>query len=127
MYHHALLKLIGITEIAIGLSTITGIAITPLTNFPTKHLSVMIFVITTSIISVFLGIGIIKNNKTAIKLILIFSIYIILTKILIFYGLMQFNGEIITFLPKNAKNSISLIYHSLIVIVFYRELLSPSS
>jgi hypothetical protein len=125
MYHHALLKLIGITEIAIGLCTLSGIAITPIADFPQKHLSVMIFVIVTSIISVFLGIGIIKNNKMAIKLILIFSIYIILTKIFIFLGLMQFNGEIISFISRNTKNYISLIYHCLLVFVFYRELLTP--
>ena len=50
-------------------------------------------------------------------LLLFFAVYIVLTKVFIFMNLLQFSGEIITFVPVSFKNFISILYHSLIILL----------
>lgn len=114
-------KVIAFLEVVIGLSTFVGLIAFQLLFISTKPLNVFIFVLVSSAISLGIGLGLLTYRDWARKTLLFFSMYIVFTKILIFSGLLQFNGEIITFVPDALKNSVSLLYHSFIILFFSRS------
>ena len=115
MRSKTIIKIIAITEISIGLSTILGLLTYILLSLSTKSLNVFIFVLVSAIISSILGIGLFYYKNWARTLLLFFSGYIVLTKIMCFFNLLHFNGDIIIFISSRLKNSISIIYHVLII------------
>ena len=110
--------LFAITEILIGLITLTAVILSLAQGKSTKSLQVLVFVLITAIISNGLGWGILRYKLLAYRLLLYFSSIIILSKILIFAKIITLNGALETTLPSSLKNIISVLYHSLLIFYF---------
>jgi len=109
--------LIGIIEVAIGGITLMATFGSILLRTNTKPANVLFFVIIASTVSTLIGIGILKLNKLAYQALVYFSSVVVLSKILIFLGIMQLSGELETTIPSPVKSIISIGYHS--CILFY--------
>lgn len=114
-------NLIAVIELLIGLVTVSGLTIGTLIFGTEKTLNVYIFVLATSITSSLIGAGLLLRWRWAWLLIVFFSGYIVLTKLLLLFGLLVFTGEIITFIPTEAKDYISIFYHAFIVFYFTKK------
>ena len=114
MQKTVLIRYIGITEILIGTITLAATLTVLALDTNQKPPSVLLFVLTTSITSALLGIGILRYKKTAYELLLFFASVIVLSKILIFMNIIYLTGELETALSPEFKNCISIIYHSLL-------------
>jgi len=110
-----LLLTIAITEILIGTITLlaTFIALGLSTN--QKPQNVLLFVITTSVTSALLGIGLLQYKKTAYELLLFFAAVVVLSKILIFMNIIYLDGALETSISPDLKNGISIVYHSFLI------------
>lgn len=116
-----IIKLIAIIEVLIGIVTIIGLILSfSFHLFPQKPLNVFIFVLISSLISSVIGFNIYLHQDWARKLLIFFSGYVILTKILIQAKLLIFSGEIITFFPQSSKNVISVVYHSILIFILMK-------
>ena len=115
MKHYRTVLAIGIIEICIGGSALLGNIITSVLSQNNKSFGILCFVITAGIISILLGIGLLKFRKEAYLLLLYFSSVIILSKILIFMGVIHLNGALETALPGAIKNIVSIIYHGFVI------------
>ena len=122
--------MIGIIEILIGSLALLGNFLLALLNLNDKSPNVLAFVLITASVSILIGLGLLKGNKSAYVLLLYFSSVIILTKILIFGGIIQLNGELevsvhrVLNIPlpemlrqtmNTIKNIISIGYHAFII------------
>ena len=112
---------IAFIELLIGLSTLSGLVTYSLLSISKKPLNVFIFVLLSSAISTIIGSGLLNYREWSRNLLLFFSGYIIITKVLIIAGLLMFNGEIITFIPAGFKNCISILYHGFIILFFNQK------
>ena len=113
--HVKTITLIGIIEILIGGRTLALTTATALLGLSHKSANVLCFVLLTSLSSTLLGIGLLKSNKLAYQMLLYFSSVIVLSKILIFFGIIQFNGALETQIPSSFKNIVSIVYHSAVI------------
>lgn len=111
----------GLIEIAIGIITLVAVLISLILKISAKPPNVLLFVIATSIISLWLGRGIIRRDIHAYHMLLFFSGAEILSKILIFSKIITLHGALETSIPDSIKNVISLIYHILILVYFNFE------
>jgi hypothetical protein len=111
----------SITEILIGSIALGTTLYSLLTGTAMRSPEVVIFILGTAIISTSLGFGILRLNINAYHLLLFFSTVIILSKILIFARIISLNDSLETVVPSPIKNSISIIYHSLIIFYFTRK------
>ena len=114
------IALFGITEILIGGITLIAIIFSLIAGKSTKPLEVLIFVFATSLISLSLGIGVIRRSLQSYHLLLFFATVIILSKILIFAKILSLSGELETNIPSEAKNFISIAYHCILIYYFSR-------
>lgn len=114
------IRIIALIELAIGTITIFGLTGSALFCLSKKPPHVFIFVLVCAIISSVIGMGLVKYKEWARVLLVFFSGYIILTKVLIFLDLMHFNGEMMTLVPVGIKNLISITYHGFILLFFTR-------
>jgi hypothetical protein len=114
-------NIIAVTELLIGLSTISSLITSSLLDACKKPLNVFLFVLVASMTSIAIGMGLFKRWRWAWLLLVFFSGYIVLTKVLLLFGLLIFNGEIITFIPSDIKNYISIFYHAFVVVYFTRK------
>ena len=115
---------IGIIELCIGITTLISCFLVQFGILPEisqKPSNVLAFVIITSIISICLGFGMLRIKDLAKKLLIFFSGYIILTKVLIYTGIIVFTGHYITFVSQGILDLISTLYHSLIIILLIRK------
>ncbi len=112
-----IIKLIATIELSLGLITILGLIFYPLFYLSYKPYNTLLFVLTSSIISAILGYGIFKLQDWARRLLVFFSGYIVLTKLLVFANLLELKGEMIGILPFSFKNLISLAYHISLIIM----------
>ena len=101
-------------EICIGIITIATLSSSVLFGLNTKPPNVLAFVYITSLLSLLLGIGLLYRNRQAYELLLFLVGVVMLTKILIFSGIIQLNGALETIVPSNFKNSISILYHGIL-------------
>jgi hypothetical protein len=108
----------GIAEITIGTATLAAVLTSLLFSYSEKPLNVLIFVITTSVISIYLGVTILKYKIHSLHMLLFFATMIILSKALIFTGIISLHGALETNLPEPLKNIFSLIYHAAILVYF---------
>lgn len=115
-----LIVLIALIEIAIGLSTLSGLALYTQFSLLSKPFNVLVFVVAAATVSTLLGVGLTHLNRHCAILLVFFSGYIILTKLMVAGGLLRFNGEIVTFIPTDAKNLLSLAYHGFVLIFLTR-------
>jgi len=113
--------LFGTIEILIGVITLTTVILSFLQEESTKPPAVLIFVLTTAIISTGLGLGILRYNRVGYYLLLYFASIIILNKILIFAGIISLAGALETAIPSYLKNIISVLYHGLLILYFTRK------
>ena len=110
----------GITEILIGGISFCAVITSLALEVSTKPLNVLLFVIATSCVSSYLGIGILRYNKQAYELLLFLAGVIALSKLLIFTKIISLNGALETKIPADFKNIISIIYH-LGLIFYFRQ------
>ena len=115
------IKLFGVIEILIGLITLIMIILSIIKGKSTKPAGVLVFVLTTAIISSGLGLGILKYNLKSYYLLLYFSSIIILSKILILGGIITLTGALETAVPSFLKDAISILYHSILIIYLTRK------
>jgi len=111
-------RLIAFMELSIGSITIAGLTLSGLLHLSSKSPAVFTFVFISSLISLLIGSGLWNYRYWARILILFFSGYIIITKLLLFSGLIKLNGELITFIPEGLKDLISIFYHSFVFLFF---------
>ena len=121
MQNRQTIKTIAFIELLIGVSTILGLAGSSLFGLPGKPANVFIFVLLSAITSATIGAGLLAHKQWARTLLVFFSGYIIITKILIFSDLLHFSGEMITFVSAGVKNLISVGYHSFVIVFFARR------
>ena len=110
-----LIPLIGLTEILIGTTTLLATFISLALSANQKPPNVLLFVITTSVVSALLGIGLLQYKKTAYELLLFFAAVVVLSKILIFMNIIYLDGALETSIAPELKNGISIVYHSLLI------------
>jgi hypothetical protein len=63
-----------------------------------------------------LGVGLLFRSSLCRKLLVFFSGWIILSKILIFSGLLVFHGNLETLLDPRAKDALSILYHTFAIV-----------
>ena len=110
-----LIPLIGLTEILIGTTTLLATFISLALSANQKPPNVLLFVITTSVVSALLGIGLLQYKKTAYELLLFFAAVVVLSKILIFMNIIYLDGALETSIAPELKNGISIVYHSFLI------------
>jgi hypothetical protein len=115
MKHYRIVLTIGIIEIFLGGGALLGNIVTLALSENNKSLGVFCFVAIAGIISALLGVGLLKFRKEAYLILLYFSSVIILSKLLIFMGVIHLNGALETAIPGSIKNIISVIYHGLVI------------
>ena len=109
------LLIISLTEIIIGTTTLAAVFFSVLNATYRKPLPVLLFVVATAVISLSLGIGVLRLRPESRRLLLFFSSVIIINKIMIFLGVLNFPGGLEVVLPDNLKNAASIFYHSLVI------------
>lgn len=114
-------KGIAITEILLGGITLFAVTASLALGKSAKPVEVLIFVLATSILSLGLGVGILRKNRASYQLLLFFSAVIVLSKILIFTKIIYLSGALETAIPAGLKNVISIAYHSLVIILLTRQ------
>lgn len=117
MANRYVINAIATVEIFIGLFTLSGMALYLHLGLLAKPPNVLTFVTVTAVVSTLLGLGLFRRKRAVATLLVFFSGYIILTKVMVATDLMQFNGAILAYLPADLKNLVSALYH-LFVIVF---------
>lgn len=111
-------EFIGFIELLIGLSTMLFVSLFHIFSIIEKPLGVFIFVMASAFISAAIGFGILNYKNWARILLVFFSGYVVILKILIYLGVMKFTGEIIISPPSYVKDLISILYHILILVFF---------
>jgi len=115
------IKIFALIEIIIGAATFVSVTLTVIQSMSVKPFEVIIFVLTTSLISFILGLGILKQSALSYYFLLYFSSIIILSKILIFAKIISLSGELETRIPSAFKNFVSIAYHGLLIYYFTRD------
>ncbi len=111
--------LIGWIEVLIGIITVLGCTVVQtwrVYSTPSKPLNVYVFVVITAVAAIILGVGLIAGKTWARILLIVFSGYVIITKGLIYTGLMAFSGAMITLVPRWGIDIASVLYHMLVMI-----------
>jgi hypothetical protein len=113
--------LIGMCEVTIGLLTMVGVpvvqAVGETIQLTPKPLNLYVFVVITATMSFILGVGMLARREWARKLLIFFSGYILITKIMKYTGLIVFKGDILTAIPVWLKDSTSFLYHFALILV----------
>jgi hypothetical protein len=116
MIQKLVINTIASIEIFIGLFTLSGLALYLNLGLSVKPPNVLTFVTVTAVVSTLLGLGLLRRKKAAADILIFFSGYIILTKVMVATGLMQFNGAILAQVPTDLKNLVSSLYHVVLII-----------
>ncbi len=116
------IPLFGLMEIAIGLVTLQSIPYFAGLGH-TKPPGELFFVLASSLFSFVLGVGILFRFNPARRLLIFFSGWIIVTKVLLFLGVMTLVSEVSTTIPIQIKNVISLVYHALLMLYLRHPLI----
>lgn len=110
--------LVGFIELFIGLSTILFVTIFDIFSLASKPPGVFVFVVLSGTLSAVIGFGILRHKNWSRILLIFFSGYVIVMKILIYMDVIRFTGEIMTFPPPYIKDAISLLYHIAVIVLF---------
>jgi len=121
MKNRSIITAIASIEILIGLVTISGLSASAIFSFSKKSPAVFIYVIGSAVISASLGIGLLSFKDMFRKLLIFFSGYVILIKIMVFLGILEFTGELVTVISGPAKNAISIIYHAAVIAILHHS------
>lgn len=109
-----LYKAIGYIEIGIGTISLIGcsaVQYLDIRDIPKKPENVYFFVVITAVSAIVLGAGLLMGKEWARRLLIFFAGYVVLTKLLVYLGLMSLSGPVVTFLPRSAVDIISSVYH----------------
>jgi len=101
-------------EMLIGFLTLSALTLSLIFGFNAKPFNVLMFVYVTSLLSFWLGVGLLFLNKQSYELLLFLAGVVIVTKILIFANIMHLNGALVTTLNPSFKNLISILYHCML-------------
>ena len=115
MKHYRLVLIIGAVEVLIGTITVLFNLITLTLGTNNKSPNVLAFVVVSGIASLLIGLGILNLKKLAYQLLLYFSSVVILSKFLVFAGVISLNGALETTIPAPLKTISSIVYHSLVI------------
>lgn len=115
------MQIFAFFELLIGSVTLFSVTFSLIQGRSTKPPAVLIFVLTTAVISTILGFGIFRQSPLARKILIYFSSIIILSKMLIFAKIISLSGALETTIPAPYKNAISIFYHSLLIFYFRRK------
>lgn len=107
---------IAFVEMAIGSITIGGLSLAVVFLPSQKPFNVFVFVLGSAITSALLGLGLLTYSNLVRRLLIFFSGYVILTKILVFAGILHFTGELVTFVSSPVKNAVSILYHTFVIL-----------
>ncbi len=118
MLLNACIELIGFIELLIGVATILFVTLFSIFSIVEKPLNIFFFVIISAFISTYIGYGILNFKDSTRILLIFFSGYVILLKIMIYLGILHFTGEILTTPPPFIKNLISVLYHIFLILFF---------
>ena len=116
-------SIVGAIEVVIGLITLLSCFVVQTWNifgYAPKPFSVYVFVVVSAVISFVLGVGMLSYRDWARKLLIFFSGYIVLTKVMIYTKLLTFSGDILTIIPVWSKDMVSVFYHVGLIIVLIR-------
>lgn len=113
--------LFALIEILIGAITLSAILLGLARGESAKPPGVLIFVLISCGLSILLGVGIIKYNLRSYYLLLYFSSMIILSKVLIFSGIITLSGAMESSIPSHLKNAVSILYHGALILYFTRK------
>lgn len=116
------IKAVAIAEIVIGFFIFGAFWIDLFNKFYEYPLSAVFFVSITSLISVAIGVGLLNYQELARKVLVFFAGYIIISKVLIFSGIITFEAETLRVVSTTLKDIISLAYH--IAVLFLLNLRS---
>ena len=116
-----LIRLIAVTECLIGFVVILGLSAHPVFAPSTHPLRVFAFDFITAVIAISLGLGLFLLKESARKVLVYFSGYIVMEKILTFMGVISLSGKVLTEFFGISVNIVSLIYHGVIVWFFTRN------
>lgn len=108
-------KMIAVLELLIGFSTICGPTAYAILDISKKPPSVFIFILLAGIVSSLIGIGLFNYKQWARVLLVFFSGYVIIIKIMISANLLHLDGAILTFPSASLKNCVSVIYHGFVI------------
>jgi uncharacterized protein YybS (DUF2232 family) len=111
--------LFGLIEIGIGTVTLAAIGRNLLAGVLPKPPNVLAFVVISSLISICLGAGILCRRPYARKFLIFFAGWVILSKILIFAGIIVLCCEMETTMAPDIKNIISILYHIAVITYFH--------
>ncbi|MFH1753301.1 MAG: hypothetical protein ABH875_03865 [Candidatus Omnitrophota bacterium] len=113
----AAIDIVGAIELLLGLMTILFVILFDLFSVVEKPTGVFIFVIASATMSSLLGYGILNHRRWARILILFFSGYVIMLKILLYLDVIRFTGEILK-IPTYLRDTSSIMYHIFIILFF---------
>ncbi len=112
---------IALTEILIGCVSLFSNILSLYLGGNIKTLNVFLFVTAAATVSLSLGLGLLNRRKAACQLLIYFSSVIILSKILIFAGIIRLDWTLEASMPAEWKNILSLIYHSFVILYLSRS------
>ena len=115
--------LIGLTEIVIGTITLASLVKPLFSGFLPKPLNVFLFVLVSSLISVTLGIGMLLRWHYARKLLLFFAGWVLLSKILVYSGIIVLCCALETTIAPDVKNAASIVYHLCVILYLHQATL----
>ena len=113
-----LINLIASIECAIGVSTALSLFYYPGQSGSRKPTGVFIFVLVAAAVSFLIGAGLFLKKEKARKYLVYFSGYIVIEKILVFLGVLSLNGKIVTDILRIPVDTISVVYHGLVILIF---------
>jgi len=111
----------GFIEIAIGVIALAAEFFRLFSEGLPQPFSVRIFVITAAVISLILGVGIIRRNFTAYRYLIVFSGIVVLSKVLAFFRIITISTALGNSLHQPHLNFVSVVYHSCLILYFYRS------
>jgi uncharacterized membrane protein len=121
MKHAWAIKCFACIEIILGITSLFFTFFYLLSiHFPCAP-AITTFLVTSALISIILGAGILNYNIQAYYLLIFFSGVIVLSKILILSNIISLNQTIASTLSFELKNTTSFIYHCLLIIYFTRK------
>ena len=115
------IRVIAFIELSLGLVTLCGMASYHVFALERKPLNVLIFVLASSILSTIIGCGILMRREWSRVLLIFFSGYVVITKIMIFSNLLELKGQIVTAIPVGLKDLTSYAYHLFLILLLTRK------
>jgi len=116
MQKNNIITAIALIEILIGSLTFLATFCAVVFSYCTKTPNILAFVFATSLTSTWIGVGLLRFQKTAHRLLVYFSSVVFLSKLLLLSNIITLNGALETSISPDVKNIVSLFYHGFLVV-----------